>query len=121
MASAAAKICGSVPAPAVRKSTNVSSPPSPLAAMAASASPMKLPDRREVAASQRIPCERWASCRKRDELQPILGAVAVGAGIAPDQHADPGGRIGAPEARSRAVAGGSRYAVSIGEGGRATR
>ena len=36
-----------------------------LAAMAASASPMKAPERREVVASQRMPCSRWASRRNR--------------------------------------------------------
>ena len=54
----------SMPGPAVRKSTKVSNPPSPACAMAASASAMKRPERREVAASQRTPCERCASRRK---------------------------------------------------------
>ncbi len=64
-ASAAARMRSSVPGPAVRKSMKVSSGPPGSAAMAASASPTPVPERREVVARKRTPCVPWASRRNR--------------------------------------------------------
>ena len=86
-----------------------SSPLSSSAAIAASASPMKDPERREVVASQRIPCAAMGVAQKAGELQPVRLPVAEGAGVAADQHADAGRRAGAAETRG-IPAGGVRLA-----------
>ena len=64
MASASAKICAERARAGGAEIDEGLNAAVRLAAIAASASPMKAPERREVVASQAMPCERWASRRK---------------------------------------------------------